>query len=178
MRTSTRLLTLAAVFVLAGCRNDSVISPRSPTLLVTSAGLDAAVQDWERRTIFNDHTFFVPCLNENVRIYGYVSYQFHEVASPSGGYNFKIQYLPQNPGDPPFVAEGQTSGKVFYYNNGRPVNVSFHSAAGENQTVVVNEEYVAADKSKLIGDATFHYTVNANGDLTDLRDVAYSISCR
>ena len=178
MRPSTRLLTMTAVIVLASCRSDSLTSPRNPSLSVAGASFDGAVQDWVRRTIFNDHTFFIPCLNERVRFYGYVSYQLHEVATPSGGYDFKLQYQPQNPGDPPFVAQGQTSGKVFYYNNGRPVNISFHSAAGENQTVVVNEEYVAADGSKLIGDATFHYTVNANGDLVDLRDVAYSITCR
>lgn len=178
MRPSTTLLTLAAAVALTGCRADSVTAVRSASLQVASSNLTGAAQDWERVTIFNDHTFFIPCLNEDVRLYGYVSYQFHEVATPSGGYDFKIQYQPQNPGDPPFVAEGQTSGKVFTYNNGRPVNVSFHSAAGENQTTVVNEMYVAADGSKLIGDATFHYTVNANGDLTDLRDVSYSLTCR
>jgi hypothetical protein len=176
MRYLHTLLSLAAACALVGCQRELPTGPTAEALAIGGPSL-SAVQDWERRTIFNDHTFFVPCLNEDARIYGYVSYQLHEVSTPSGGYDFMIQYLPSKPGDPPFVLEGLTSGKTFYYANGRPVNVSFHSAAGETQTVVVNEKYVAADGSAILGDQTFHYTVNANGELVDSQSVEYHFTC-
>jgi hypothetical protein len=177
MRYTRTLFTLAAGSMLAACQRDLPTAPANRELVVSAASFNGATQDWERRTIFNDHTFFIPCLNENARIYGYVSYQLHEVATPSGGYDFVIQYLPQTPKDPPFVLQGLTSGKVFYYAFGRPVIVSFHSGAGETQTQIVNEKYVAADGSTILGDARFHYTVNANGELAVSRDVGYALTC-
>ena len=176
MRHTAAVLPVITALIAAACQ-ERIAGPPESVLTPAGARLDGAVQDWQRVTFFNDHTFFVPCLNEDARIYGYVSYQLHEVATPSGGYDFKIQYLPQNPGDPPFVLQGLTTGRTFYYANGRPVNVSFHAAAGENQTVVVNEKYVAADGSTILGDATFHYTVNANGELVDLHSVNYHLTC-
>lgn len=176
MRPPTRWLALFIAFGIAGCRD---YEPTAPALSSppSVANLSGAVQVWERVTVFNDNTFFIPCLNENVRIFGFVPYQYHEVASPSGGFHFTLQYRPQTPNLPPFLAEGQTSGKVFVYSNGRPVNISFHLAAGEVRTVVANELYVAEDGSKLFGDSRFHYTVNANGELTVLRNVEYDLTC-
>jgi len=177
MKLTAVLLTATAACLVSACQRDFATAPTKPTLRVAGASLDGATEDWERRQIFNDHTFFVSCLNENIRAYGYVSYQVHEVATPSGGYDFKLQYEPQRPKDPPFVIEGLTSGKVFYYSFGRPINISFHSAAGENQTVVINEKYVASDGSTLLGPSRYHYTVNANGELVDLKDVEYDLHC-
>ena len=178
MRPNTRLLTLFVVLGFAACRDNEPTAPLSPSRqFAPAASLSGAVQGWERVTIFNDHTFFVPCMNEDMRFYGWVPYQYHEVATPSGGFDFNLQYRPETPNSPVFVAEGLTSGKVFTYSNGRPVNVSFHLAAGEVQTVVSNELYVAADGSKLFGDSRFHYTVNANGELTGLTNVEYEITC-
>jgi len=177
MRIHAFLLGIAAGCMITGCQRDLPTSPKQPALHVPAASFDGAVQDWERRTIFNDHTFFVDCLNENVRAYGYVTYQLHEVATPSGGYDFKLQYEPQRPKDPPFVIQGLTSGKVFYYDFGRAINISFHAAAGETQTVVVNEKYTASDGSVLLGPSRYHYTVNANGELVDLHSVDYALSC-
>lgn len=175
----TLAATKAALGALAlatavGCSDTQLTDPHprpaAPSLSATGT--------WTRVTFFNDHTFFVPCLGENVRFYGYVPFQYHRVENAAGGFDYHIQYRPETPNSPPFVAEGLTSGTVYVYQNGHPVNVSAHAAAGSVLTVVDgNEVYIASDGSELLLSSSVHMTVNANGDLVVDRVEPMAFAC-
>lgn len=121
----------------------------------------------------------MPCLGEDVRFYGPVTYQYHSVANSAGGFDYHLIYLPETPNDPPLVAEGQSSGKVFYFPDGHRINITFHMAAGEVETLIDEREIYTAkeDGSQLHLLNGFHVTVNANGDLTVDRGTPFSIEC-
>ena len=70
-----------------------------------------------------------------------------------------------NRNQPPFFAVVESSGKVYQWQNGHPVNQSFHQAAGETFSYHVRGSYVADDGDKLIGTFHLHLTTNANGEL-------------
>jgi hypothetical protein len=72
---------------------------------------------------------------------------------------------------------GLSSGKLYQYSNGFPINESFHLAAGEVHSVQGRERYVAADGSKLLNTFVLHATVNANGVLTVSRLVSTGLTC-
>jgi hypothetical protein len=176
-RFSSLVRAIPSVFAIAIAAACSDTSPTRPAL--RPAAPDAsATESWTRVTFFNSHTFFVPCLAENVRFYGLVSYQYHAVENSAGGFDYHLQYRPETPNDPPFVAEGQSSGKVFYFQNGHPINISFHAAAGQVMTFIDQREiYIASDGSQLHLLSGLHVTVNANGELTVDRTMPFSVEC-
>jgi len=126
-----------------------------------------ATSNWTRASFFFDFPgLFVACRGENMHFYGEVPYQWHEVGTASGGYNFFFQLSPATPVSPPYYGVGETSGKVYLYKHGGPGNESFHLAAGEVHTYLDREVYVAENGDRLTVDRTFHTTTNANGQLT------------
>lgn len=127
----------------------------------------AATSDWTRLSfLFDFPGVFVACRGETMHFYGEVPYQWHQVTSASGVYNYHFQLSPATPGSPPYYGVGETSGTVYLYKNGGPLNESFHLAAGEVHTYLDREAYVAENGDRLIVNRTFHITTNANGQLT------------
>lgn len=126
-----------------------------------------ATSDWTRASFFFDFPgVFVACRGETMHFFGEVPYQRHDVTSASGASSYFFQLSPETPNNPPYVAVGESSGKVYTYKNGGPGNESFHLAAGEVHTYLDRETYVAENGDKVIADRTFHITTNANGQLT------------
>jgi hypothetical protein len=172
-----QLLTLLiGVFVIGSCKDLPPTAPlRAPASVSFSSGAD---QNWVRSSFFFDATNPVPCLGEDVRVFGETRFQSHEVTSGSGNYNLHFFYPPVSPNTPQFFAQGVTSGKLFQYKNGGPITVTLHLAAGEVQTVHDKEVFVAADGSKLFFDFVMHVTINANGVVTVSRETEFtSLRC-
>jgi hypothetical protein len=167
------LSLLLGVFLIASCQGPESIAPS-----VTSGNPSfRADQSWERSSFFTENRIFAECLGEVVRVFGVVEFQYHEVTSGAGNFHFNFQLRPVTPNTPQFFAQGLTSGKLFQYKNGLPINESFHLAAGEVHTIVGNEVYVAANGDRLLVTYRLHVTVNANGELTASRS-EFSITCK
>lgn len=130
-----------------------------------------------RASFFADNTLFIACLEEYVRFHGEVPYVQHQVARPSGDSLFTIQFVPVTPVTPPFVAEAQTSGTVYVYKNGQPINQVFVVGPGQVITIVDREVYVADNGDQLRLSFRQHLTVNANGEVTVDRSDAFEFEC-
>lgn len=127
---------------------------------------DGAGTEWEQGSFYVDSPgVFVPCLGETVHFFGEVVYKRHAVTTPSGGTSYKYQEVALNSNQPPYFAVVESTGKVYRWQNGHPLNVSFHQATGETLSVHVRGSYVADDGDKLIGTFHMHLTTNANGEL-------------
>ena len=167
------LVLVSSIIGTIGCQD------RAPTevsdALVESPAFQAD-QDWIRDEIWIENTLFIECLGEEVRFFGLVPIQWHQVTSPSGNYNYHFQYRPVTPNTPLFTAE-TASGAIYLYKNGGPINEAFHLGPGEVRTFISNETYVAENGDKLKGGFTFHLTVNANGDLKVLKLVPAEWVC-
>jgi hypothetical protein len=98
------------------------------------------------------------------------------VTSASGGYNYHYRISPSTPNIPPFYGETE-SGKLYVYKNGGPIHESFHSGPNESGTFVDKETLVAENGDRLLGEWGYHYTINANGDLTVDRFTPFAFSC-
>ncbi len=171
-----QLLSLViGVLAMAGCKDQPPTAPlRAPSNASFASG---AIQGWTRSSFFLDGTVSVPCLGEDVRIFGEALFQYHEVLSSSGGFNFHFQYRPVTPNGPQFYLQGISSGKLYQYSNGFPINESFHLAAGEVHSIQGRERYIAADGSKLFNTFILHTTVNANGVLTVSKFESTGLTC-
>lgn len=65
---------------------------------------------------------------------------------------------------------GETSGRVYYSQNGMPARDTIHVGPGEVYRWRSHERYVSEDGLRLTLDALFIYTVNGNGQLvTDVQ---------
>ena len=157
-----RLLILGTAFLIGGCEDPAPTEAPSVKVVPTLS----AAQSWERSSFFVDNVVFIECLGENVRAFGEVLFQYHEVTTSSGNFSYHFQFRPATPNTPPFFVQGLTSGKLFRYKNGLPANESFHLGPGEVFTFVTLEMYVAEDGDRLVGSFRVHLTVNANGELT------------
>ena len=176
-RALRRLLPLVIGVVLLGSCRDAAPTGPSAQQATPVLGLGAE-QSWDRTSIFVDVIVFVECLGENVRFFGEVPIHTHQVTSGSGNVNVHVQVRPVTLVDPPFVAVGQTSGRLFQPANlGQPINQVIHLAAGEVGHVVHTEYYVAEDGDRLIASESLHLTVNANGDVTVSRFEPLSFRC-
>jgi len=138
----------------------------------------SASQEWIRDFMDPDNTVYVDCLEENVHFYGEAPfpYQWHRVASASGVFNYHLQIRPATPNLPDFYAE-TASGKLYIYKYGGPINESFHSGPNESGTFIDKETYVAENGDRLVGEFGYHYTINANGDLTVDRVTPAASTC-
>jgi len=147
--------------LLAACEQPPVAPDQAPGPSFQAAS------EWTRASFSYDFPgVFVACRGETMHFYGEVPYKMHEVTTASGGYNYFFQLSPATPASPPYYGVGETSGKVYLYKNGGPLNESFHLAAGEVHTYLDRETYVAENGDRLSVDRTFHITTNANGQLT------------
>ncbi len=77
-----------------------------------------------------------------------------------------LQSLAQTPNLPPFTATGQTTGRVFTYNIGHPINIIFHLGSGQVQTILDREDYTGSDGTILSFSFAYHLTESANGVVT------------
>lgn len=137
----------------------------------------SASQGWERSSFLVDDVAFIPCLGENVRVFGEVQFQYHEVTTSSENFSYHFQLRPATPNQPPFFIQVLSSGQLFRYKYGLPANESFHLGAGEVTSFVTVETYVAEDGDRVVGKVRFHVTVNANGELTVSRTEPESFRC-
>ena len=167
------LLILGTAFLAGGCQDSAPTEARAVKVVPTVS----AAQSWERSSFLVDNVVFIDCLGENVRAFGEVLFQYHEVTTSSGNFSYHFQLRPATPNGPPFFIQGQTSGKLFRYKNGLPGNESFHLGPGEVFTFVIVEMYVAEDGDRLVGKVNIHTTVNANGELTVSRSEDESFRC-
>jgi hypothetical protein len=167
------LLTLGTVFLAGGCRDPVPTEARSVNVVPSAS----ATQSWERSSFFVDQVVFIDCLGENVRAFGEVQFQYHEVTTSSGNFSYHFQLRPATPNQTPFFIQGLSSGKLFRYKFGLPGNESFHLGPGEVASFVIVETYVAEDGDRVVGKVRFHVTVNANGELTVSRTEPESFRC-
>ncbi len=169
-----RKLALTVVPLLFLACGREPVAPASNTRLAQtlapsfSAGAD---QSWVHSSFFADNLIFIDCLGENVRFFGEVPFDFHEVTSGAGNFHFQFFFPAVTPNTPQFFGVGQTSGKVFQLKYGDPQMETFHLAAGEVHNFGVhNEVFVAEDGEQLRSDYQLHTTVNANGEVTVSRE--------
>ena len=120
---------------------------------------------WERDSYYVDLIATIPCLGEDVHIFGEVPYTRHMVTTPSGNTSYTYRLPPLSPKGPQFSAVGEISGTVYQYLNGHPLNESFTAAAGETHTFRITEVYRSEDGGQFSGTFAFHTVVNANGEL-------------
>jgi hypothetical protein len=166
---------LGGTFVICSCQvSESTMPLRAPTTAQFSGG---ASQTWVRSSFFINSTLTVPCLGEDVHVFGEAPFESHEVTSGSGVYNFHLLFPPLTPNTPQFYAQGVTSGKLFQYKNGGPVTQTVHLAAGEVQLTHDKETFVAVDGSKLFFEFISHVTLNANGVVTVSRLDEIPLGC-
>jgi hypothetical protein len=157
------LIALAPVAILAfaSC-GDPVTDP--PAMAPSFS--TAADQSWQRSSFTVDGDVYIDCMGEDMHFFGEVPFIYHEVTSASGTFTYFYQLRPSTPTISPFLAQGETSGKLFTYKNGGPINETFQLSAGEVHTIVDREVYVADDGDRLEVELILHITTNANGDLT------------
>lgn len=105
-----------------------------------------------------------PGVGEVMHLYGEVPWRYHQVTSNSGTYSYHFQLLGWAQSSP-FYAEGTVSGKLFQFKAG-PYNESFSAGPGEVFHWVSREKYVADNRDWFQCQASYHITVNANGDLS------------
>jgi len=129
-----------------------------------------ANQQWEHDSYYVDVNLFIPCLGEEVHFFGEVPYKRHTVVSASGNTSHHFQLLPVTPKGPPFTGVGVDSGTVWHYQNGLPINESFHLGQGEVLNVQVRENYFSEDGDRLTSIVRIHFTTNANGELVVSRE--------
>jgi hypothetical protein len=172
------LVTLGSL-ALASCKDQGPAAPNVVGIARTAVGLsNAADQGWVRGSNFVDFVQFVPCLGENVRVFGEVPFEVHAVSTPSGGFNLTWRFPPVTPNTPQFYIQGLSTGKLYTYDNGHAVlALSQHVAAGQVFSVHDREVYTAADGSKLFVTNTMHATINANGVVTVSRQEFEDINC-
>ena len=99
------------------------------------------------------------------------------MTSASGNYTYNFQIRPATPNIPPFYGETE-SGKLYVYKNGGPIHESFHSGPNESGTFIDKETLVAENGDRLLAEFGYHYTINANGDLTVDRVTPFAVTCR
>jgi hypothetical protein len=175
MKTVRRIATCLIVAVLVvGCDANA---PTEQSGDVIGSPAFSASQDWIRAQFWNDQTFYVDCLGEDVRFYGWVPYQWHIVTSASGVYNFHLMIRPVTPNRPGIYGE-TASGKLYIFKYGGVFTYSFHSGPNESYTWLDKETYVAENGDRLSMEVGYLYTINANGDLTVERWTPYQFSCK
>jgi len=168
------LLVLGTAFLTGGCQDPVATEAPSVSAVASTAG---AAQTWERSSFFVDNVVFIDCLGENVRAFGEVLFQYHEVTTSSGNFSYHFQFRPTTPNRTPFFIQGETSGKLFRAKNGIPGNESYHLGPGEVVTFGIVETFVAEDGDRVVGKVNLHLTVNANGELTVSRMEGESFRC-
>lgn len=166
-------LALVTPFLVGGCQD---LPTEAPSVRAVFPA-ESAAQLWERSSFLVDDVIFIDCLDENVRAFGEVLFQYHEVTTSSGNFSYHFQLRPATPNGPAFFIQGQTSGKLFRYKNGLPGNEVFHLGPGEVQSFVIVETYVADDGDRVVGKVRLHLTRNANGELTVSRTEPESFRC-
>jgi hypothetical protein len=167
------LLMVGSAFIAGACQDPA--STEAPSVKVVPTF--SAAQGWERSSFSVDDVLFIDCLGENVRAFGQVLFQYHEVTTSSGNFSYHFQLRPATPSSPPFFIQGLSSGKLFRYKFGLPGNESFHLGPGEVASFVIVEMYVAEDGDRVVGKVRFHVTVNANGELTVSRTEPETFRC-
>jgi hypothetical protein len=172
LATKFRILAvLVAALAASGCNN--TIGPDAGRSLAPGLPAFSASDNstWIRSSMLTDVTYFVPCLGENLHLYGPTFFQYHEVTSNSGNTEWHVHLLAQTPNLPPFTATGQSTGRVFTYNYGHPINTIFHLGPGQVVTALDKETYTGSDGTILSFTYHLHITVNANGVVTVEREV-------
>lgn len=165
---------LVAAALVVGCDANT---PTEQSYDAIGSPAFAADHNWIRDQFYVDNWVYVDCLGEEVHFHGPVPYQWHRVMSASGVYNYHYLILPATPNIPPFYGE-TASGTVYIYKNGGPINEAFHSGPNESGTALDKETFVAANGDRLLGEFGYHYTINANGDLTIDRFTPFAMTCR
>lgn len=168
-----------ALMLLAACGEDTLAPTRETASALDPAAASAvrANQYWDRSSFTVDGIQPAACLGENVRFFGEVPYQYHEVASSSGNLQFIFFISPYTPKSPRYFAQGVTSGTLYEYRKGGPIPQIVHVGPGEVQTMIDKEWYTAEDGSRIYVTVWMHMTVNANGDLVVSRAEPFSVEC-
>jgi hypothetical protein len=173
------LLAPLALILFAACGEEST-APTSTTASALDGPAASAVranQYWERSSFTVDGVRPAACLGEDVRFFGEVPYQYHEVTSSSGNLQFIFFIRPYTPQSPRYYAQGVTSGTLYEYRKGGPIPQIVHVGPGAVQTMIDKEWYTAEDGSRIYVTVWLHMTVNANGDLVVFRAEPFSVEC-
>ena len=129
-----------------------------------------ATTEWEHGSWFVANLGVdVPCKGEQMDFTGEVPYKIHRVWKPKGGYTQKLQILPITPGSPQFTAVGQTSGKVYYYQNGLPYNEIIQLGPNEVMGGQAREMYEADDGERLIVRFQWRVVATPSGEVVQDR---------
>lgn len=154
-------LCLIATALVLGC--DRNTPTEQPTEAIAAPAFSAE-QNWVSGVFHQNSYQYLRCPGEVMHLYGGVPWRYHQVTSNSGTYSYHFQLLGWAQG-PPFYAEGTVSGKLFQFKAG-PYNESFSAGPGEVFHWVSREKYVADNGDWFQCQASYHITVNANGDLS------------
>jgi len=174
---SMRILALLVIFLfLIPACSDSPVTTEE-TALVPDVGPATDISEWERSSFWQDSHIYIPCLDETVNFVGEVLYAWHTVATPSGGFNINYEILPYTPGAPTFLAIGDVSGKVYEYANGLAIHMTWHQVPGDVQTQTDREVYIAENGDRLHVRFTYHWTIDANGNLTVEKSTGFASEC-
>lgn len=173
-----RIAALVVILLLAlipACSDSPMTTEES--LPASDVGVLTDVSEWERSSFWQDAHIYIPCLGETVNFLGEVLYAWHTVATPSGAFNINYEILPYTPNSPTFLAIGDVSGKVYEYAHGLAIHMTWHQMPGEVQTQTDREVYIAENGDRLLIRFNYHWTVDANGNLTVEKSTGFESEC-
>ena len=120
-------------------------------------------------------SFWVPCAadgaGEYVELSGYIHWVYHYMIDANGGRHGKYHHQYQN-----LSGVGLTTGDK--YQGTGVTQRNFNWKVGETYTYVDNFRIIGQGTgNNFLGHATYHYTINANGEMTAYVD-NYSVECK
>lgn len=162
MPRSIRIVCLVApIIAFAAC--DSPVRPSEDDIQPLMSATVAPKDEFVR---FLDNTLFVPCANEDVRIFGEAIFWRHLTDTPSGNTIIHTT-ITGAPWQPLFLAVGQSSGKVWVFERN---TVTFENVfrSGTRQVFHASdpETFVSEDGDVLRMQSTFHITVTPDKVVT------------
>jgi hypothetical protein len=110
-----------------------------------------------------------PCAEEQVRLEGNIQFVSHTTIDANGGIHSQVQVTPQN-----VAGVGLLTGAEYRFSGAVTDSANFRWQPGDSAetfTLVDQHRFIALGVSEnTVMQETFHVTINANGDLTVLRE--------
>jgi hypothetical protein len=156
-------LTLVPLLLLA-CNREATApgSGLSPTFAATTTWTEEV---W---VLDVDVPFGVTtCVGEPWHVHGRAPYSVHEVSDGAGGYRYFVRFAPPARWEEPLSLTGLWTSRVWWLKNAEPeLTIEFAIGPGQVYTSLYHEMYETADRQRLYSEGRYHFTMNANGELT------------
>lgn len=169
-----RFAVLPLVLFLFACGDTPTEAPTADMMLAADPGNGAFTETTSYTEPFF-FSFFVPCAadgaGEDVELSGELHWLFHTTVTPNGQFKAKFHAQPQN-----VSGFGLTTGDMYHATG--VTQDHFSGSVGETYTFVNNFRIIGQGPgNNFTVHENFHYTVNANGEVTTER-TNFRIDCK